>query len=402
MIYMKTFDESIESEKEIFKLCNKLVPEIVDGFVSAINQALSSGIEYVEDQIIGDGNGFASYLTPKSIVESYRSKFLEPFYKFIKDTNLSLFVVIGPKDESSRKYSGLYSKGNSIQVYIDNLNFRKDLVDLFKKYNQLSRIKNSFIKMFEKSRSFQTLIHEFVHAYDDFISSGKYMPQEYKSLDRGYEWGEYASQNLEVNARYISSINSLEQLEMRYYADFDRVIEQFKMDFEGWHTISKDQQKRILNRLYAWYNQPVEKEKEKKKALKYIYNDASFRQLYELGDKRPLTNEVKIPQNLKGTSFNIDLISYMKESADQLVSGNYDKKEFKNSSIIRNRYKGFKVIKSILERMEKMQSKIDKMPYLADTLQSQREDFKFMVNELERKLGLSTRDLSIIASRFKD
>lgn len=179
-------------------------------------------------------------------------------------------------------------------------------------------------------------------------------------------------------------------------------MDEFKNRFEGWHVISKDQQKRIANRLYAWYIQPIEKEKEKKKALKYIYNDASFRQLYELGDKKPLTNDVEIPKNLKGTNFNIDLISYMKESAEQLVKGNYDKKEFNNPSIIKNRYKGFKVIKSILERMEKMQSKISKMPYLADTLQSEREGFQFMVDELEKKLSLSTRDLSIIASRFKD
>lgn len=181
MIRMRTFNESMESEREIFKLCHKLAPEIVDGFIRIINLINKKfGMGYVENEILGSGDGFTSSLFPEDVVEIYRSKFLEPFYRFIEENRLIVYVIMG--DTSKRRTPAQYTKKDprsnaftaTIKVYIDDLNFRKEVVDLFKKYNQESSIKNSFLDIFKNSRSFQTLVREFVHAYDDFISSGKY------------------------------------------------------------------------------------------------------------------------------------------------------------------------------------------------------------------------------------
>lgn len=394
MIIMKKFDESLESERHLKNISEEFIEELSKETLKLFEQLVWDENRDIEDILLNPAS------TGMVVTSEYTSvkipKFLENFFEdhlFAKGSGIFLYIGMGIKNKGA---AGRYQKG-PIDLYIVDKKIIEEILDTLIRYNQDSRIINSLERIY-KDTIFLTLIHELTHAYDDYISSGKYSPKNYKDVTKGDEWGEYASQNLEVNARYVSTVANLKDIGVKYTIhDFEDVIDEFIHRFRGWTTLNKEQQERLIKRLYTWYIEPIKGKREKNKALKYIYNNASFKQLHQIDEFKKLSNSrVELPQHLKNTDFDIDVISYMKESASQLINGNYNKKEFNNPSIIRNRYKGFKAVANVINIIQKLESK----GYVRDvskTLQNQYRVLQLYADELD----VSLEDLYTIARRFK-
>lgn len=419
MIRIRKFDESIESERQIKKISERYISVLAEKTYDAFMQ-WSDSKRYNDNLsvMLLDRKGRGSVVSIDFDSVKY-PKFLEDFFKHLEYDPPSIRFYMGVYFIEKRIGGNYSPQTKDINVFVYNERVLSEMIDVFKKYNNQSRIVNQFERILDGYNSI--LVHELTHAYDDYISSGKFMPKDYKSIGgEGDDWEEYASQNLEVNARYASTIAKLTDMGVKYTLDFDGVLDEFKRRFQGWNTISNEQQKRLTNRLYAWYTEPIEGKREKNKALKYIYNNASFKQLYEIADstfQKFKNSRVKIPDNLKNTDFpEIDVVSYIKESAQQLIEGNYDRKEIKNPAIVRNRYSGFKAVEHLIDQKDKYAQMVndiesENLGVDIEELLDKNPKYKMMhkswqkaldkISNLSKQLEVSEDSLYTIAKRFE-
>ncbi len=96
-----------------------------------------------------------------------------------------------------------------------------------------------------------TFIHELTHAYDYYVSEGRFTDAEGIVKSGDDEAGYYASQH-EVNARYSDTIAQLDGVK----GDLDKYdyIKRFMEMFVGWDVLDYSQQKRLIKRAtMEWY-----------------------------------------------------------------------------------------------------------------------------------------------------
>jgi len=110
----------------------------------------------------------------------------------------------------------------------------------------------------EKTEIRNSLVHEFTHAYDDYISKGKYASKDSpKSKEDSLG---YLQSNHEVNARYTAAVDEIRNYKLidpdnKTRGGFENYLWEFKQAFLGWADMKPEVQKSLTNRLYKDYSQ---------------------------------------------------------------------------------------------------------------------------------------------------
>jgi hypothetical protein len=204
------------------------------------------------------------------------TKYSDNIKKFIGSAGVTIHFV------TNIASSGLYSKsisqmefGNTTiprkdnRIYI-NLNDGKFIKSLeHEGIFEYSFTPEEFQEMLKKALTAglkDTIVHELQHAYDDFISNGKYASDkrskkyyanntynsfdpESKMSDKQYE--QYLNLPHEYWARFSEALASIDV--RPDLDDFNSVFNDFKYSFAGYETLLPNAKKRILNSLYKFY-----------------------------------------------------------------------------------------------------------------------------------------------------
>ena len=88
------------------------------------------------------------------------------------------------------------------------------------------------------------LIHELIHAYDDYISGGKFRDPNYNPYKKEKDHNKYLNYTHEINARFFQTVASLPKTTI--WKDY---LRDFKYKFEGWKFLSPTTKKRLITRL---------------------------------------------------------------------------------------------------------------------------------------------------------
>jgi hypothetical protein len=124
--------------------------------------------------------------------------------------------------------------------------------DVFAKVREAAKQGNitfwTIMEMLKNSVS--TLLHELVHAYDDFKSKGKYVDQDkYVSVDRPNvdqeTFNKYLNNPAEINARYAQAIANVYGFQHRPWKEF---FARFRSEFVGWRILSPEDKRRLTVR----------------------------------------------------------------------------------------------------------------------------------------------------------
>jgi hypothetical protein len=118
---------------------------------------------------------------------------------------------------------------------------------------------------------YDTIIHELVHAYDDYASEGKFRENKRSGADRtqalirgeGEHGKAYLRDPIEINARFSQVIVNLQKTFWRYKT-FAEYLDDFKFGFNGWDVVPPREQRRLIKRLGADYTSKKKTEKKDK------------------------------------------------------------------------------------------------------------------------------------------
>ena len=390
MIKIIRQQESLESEKALRQLTGRYIVVLAEAISKKMAYFIQNkDVQYLRDNMDRKLTFFVSYRDVRF------PAFLRDFERFLSDRSFVIELIVQDTNEY-RDIRGVYRQ-KDIQLYLTERRAIERFIDIT--YTQRIRRIEEFLQ--EDSYIQSVLLHELTHAYDDFVSSGKYISSDYKNpWDSGYDT--YAKQNVEVNARYAQAIRKLEVFGIRYYEDdFENVVSNFKDLIGAWGVLSDDQQKRLIARLYEWYTQPITGKREKQKALKYVYNQALLDQL------RPSVIEfdnsrIQVPKHLTGiVQGDIDVEAYAKEKAEELINGTYDRKTFKSYRMLENPYMHFNMtptvdtIEKLKGQKERSASKLS--PLLSSIIDSKTEEIRTFID----KLSITDEEFEIMQSRFK-
>jgi hypothetical protein len=371
--YKPLFKESIQSEKAIAELVDFVIDKLSNNMMKKINNG-----DFIPEKRFNLRMSFDEnkYSNPPEILKEFVNLFL---YEF--DVILS-----SDKDKANGVYQ---SKKNRIVLWNvlfpntwtkDNPHFegKKEIKDYFRRYSR------------------GTLIHEFAHAYDDFISRGKYLPKKYKDAPESHEdekgWKDYAKQNLEVNARYTDWINEHQKERITY--TWPEYVKEFKQEW-GIKYLNPEQYRRLINRLFAQYNEPLPEDFKLE-----VLNSLSFK-LFHKGFENKLNVNDFIPEDKrwKDQLTKKDIFNYMKKSIQNILTGKVKESEIKNPAIIDNRYAGLKSIKYSFELIDSMEENLKKHadnPDIVKTIQKQIDKELAYYEGFKRIFKLSDEDLKQI------
>ena len=227
--------------------------------------------------------------------------------------NLTLFVM--PK---SNRTQGGYGN-NRIYLYIENFNLntrdKRDILDVIKNLKS-------------------TIIHELTHAWDDYKSKGNYQDQD-KYLSSDNDIKSYLNQQVEINARYTSILDKIDI--NRYFLNFESFKNIFQSNFPGYTYMSKDQEKRILQRLLKDYNMPL-------KSQQYNYNMIRLSQRYIYSIMNDTNDFREALKTARIKSSESEIRRFTKESFEKIIHNNASRNEIKNPIIIQNRFKALEIV----------------------------------------------------------
>ena len=99
---------------------------------------------------------------------------------------------------------------------------------------------------------------------------------------------------------------------------------------------------------------------------------------------------MSVPDHLDYLKPELDVESYVKETAQKLIQGKINREEFNNPSIPRNRYKGFNIIEDIISIMGKLERKGKPV-----------DEYQGALENFAQELDVSVDDLYTIARRFE-
>jgi len=371
--YKPLFKESIQSEKAIAELVDFVIDKLSDVMMKRINDG-----DFIPDKRFNLRMGFEEnkYSNPPEILKEFANLFL---YNF--DVILS---------SDKKTIDGHYSsKENRIVVW--NVLFPNTWIKGTRHFEGKKEVHDYFRTYFRK-----TLIHEFTHAYDDFISKGKYLPKKYKNFPASQEdekgIKDYAKQNLEVNARYTDWVNAHQKERITY--TWQEYVKEFKQEW-GIKYLNPEQYRRLINRLFAQYNEPLPEDFKPE-----VLNSLSFK-LFHKGFEGKLNANDFIPEDKrwKDSLTKQDIFNYMKKSIQNVLAGKVKESDIKNPVISDNRYSGLKSIKYTFELIDAMEDNIKKHannPGILATLQKQIAKEKAFYEDFKRIFKLSDEDLKKI------
>ena len=373
--YKPLFKESIQSEKAIADLVDFVIDRLSDVMMKRIN-----GGAFVPEKRFNLRMGFGEenkYSNPPEILKEFVNFFLHSF------------DVILSSDKNNSIEGEYSSKQNRIVVW--NVLFPNTWIKGARHFEGKKEIHDYFRTYFRK-----TLVHEFAHAYDDFISRGKYLPKNYKGAPatQGDETGmkDYAKQNLEVNARYTEWINSHQKERVTY--TWQEYAKEFKQEW-GIKYLNPEQYRRLINRLFAQYNEPLPDDFKPE-----VLNSLSFK-LFHKGFENKLSANDFIPEDKrwKDQLTKKDIFNYMRKSIQNILTGKVKESDIKNPAINKNRYAGLKSIKYTFELINAMEDNIKKHadnPDIIKILQKQIDKEKAFYEGFKRIFKLSDEDLKKI------
>lgn len=144
------------------------------------------------------------------------------------------------------KYLGAYYRAPKARIIIyvakeDDLRILENDLAAYDTIRSTTAI--SFLRRFKT-----TLVHELVHAYDDFASQGK----AFKHKIIPSEYDAYLSLPSEINARFMEVVKELEHKKLDGWQAY---LGAFRFEFKGWKLLTDDQKKRLVRRLAAEYQQ---------------------------------------------------------------------------------------------------------------------------------------------------
>jgi hypothetical protein len=326
-IYQRIFRESIQSEKDIKTFAEWVMDRLVDKMLEILDKTSPKNLPNEKDRM------WILYELEK-VTKGYSPK--RDFKKFIdslKAREFRFYLL----QQSGEKGGGFYNSNNDkiilyynhVVEWNDNVTqgFLSDDSTFTKVFSKI--VKEDFYKKY-----LDTLVHELTHAYDDFISQGKYSPKDYVGFsDDDSISDEYYQQNLEVNAYYTSAINSIERLRIN---SFESYFSSFKDAFYGrWKVLDKKQQNRLMDRVYKRWSEPIKVNK------KEYLNSKSF-MVFAMAMKGDDYTET-INDTRTGISGK-EVIKYAQETIKILLSGRIDPKLFNNYSSYKNRFSFFRMI----------------------------------------------------------
>ena len=266
MKWIKTF-ESLTSQKYLEILVNDIIKLMVKRTV----------LYDIEEK---DGLKYLNYINGAYLPYLDISNYDEELQRFIKETKIG---IVPEKNHFAR--GSYHSQKEMKMIYLD-------IPDKFiEKVN--NKLENSnleqalFIEFYFQFDS--TLLHELQHAWDDWKSNGKTFfnkkwgrfVDKKKKLVKSDSFSKeesdinrlYMNLQHEINARFtqtIKKINFGEVDNLDYYVpietmiSLEKVLKDFKSNFDGYHMLSPKDKKRIINRVVLyWRNYKEELEKKK-------------------------------------------------------------------------------------------------------------------------------------------
>lgn len=352
MRIMKRYSESIESERELRKFVERLLPIFGENIYFGIQQ-------YNEHPIYGSDVGITQFYLSNlrtSLSQIYPSKFLSSFYDWMLENNFQ--IKIGYNEG---KFKAQF-RNNDYQIFITFLKpLMLDLIDIVKRVSNEKIAITKVTNLLGKDYFHEVLLHEMTHAYDHFISQGKYFNNKsYVPAAQGdISSVDYYAQDIEINAFYSGFIKSLEEQGWKYvYADFEDLFERFRgmkghyrvIDWMKDFPIEKKQ--KITSRLYQWFIDPPKGKIEERKALELYYTYLTskvlgsallddFSDFTESTLTRFFERSIKeyLPPSLKRLATSEGAVQYLLETMILFAKGKYRPQEVKTPYSLQ--YEGF-------------------------------------------------------------
>ena len=263
MKWIKTF-ESIASQKSIETLANDILRDMAK--------------LYMDNMVVSKfGNGKYIMFEKYYVININSDKYDNDTKKFIDDTNLK--IVLDEKNNTTTKAS--YTPYHNIIT----LNYEKEFNEKIQyELNNPEKLGN-YIMEYNETKLYATLynefnkylIHELQHAWDDWITKGKFqntkkwdkylknkiMLQTNKNLDyktKSNIHKQYLKLPHEINARFTDAMKETTRDMWKMDDDwvyhkqpFEDVVKNFKLNYEHWREMSPTVQKRLLHRLYQFW-----------------------------------------------------------------------------------------------------------------------------------------------------
>lgn len=252
--HLKYITESIESQRSIEKLTDKL-----------LSDAAKDISRRIEKQEHPADNPYAFVEIPDDFMKDdpHINKMRKPFQtvKFTK------------RPSGTRKTQGGYYNADTKEIVLHYSDYLlSTLKDWAFSVREFGEKGPSHMKVHSKLMEMRdTLVHELTHVYDDVISKGKVFtgyPTDHKEIDMNPEavlkaQVKYWRNNAELNAFYSQAVAEIRRF--RRKSTWQEYRDRFMASFgkPKFANLKKKQQQRILSRLYAEYVSP-ETETEKK------------------------------------------------------------------------------------------------------------------------------------------
>lgn len=264
--------ESLESQRNIEEFTLNILREI--GRLTLIYEPLTTN----------DGQKYLRHFSSLNTTGLPKNKYSKPFQNFIESSNLQIIFkknMTGSFGKNSTTL-GTFSSPNIIFLNLRDSFLEKINLEL-KENPKFDKI-DMFTKMYYEFES--TLIHEIQHAYDYWISKGKYVEnkkmqhfqskvhQHLRNNDEKISddiidpiFKKYTALPHEINARFTQAFKKIrkytysedKKLIKKPYQDFQ---DMFEYEFEHWREMKPDIKRSLLKRLYLmWDKLPEEKTK---------------------------------------------------------------------------------------------------------------------------------------------
>lgn len=350
MRIVRKFNDSVESERELRRFVEKLLPRICVEIVATVKgrrapDFLTSRFESLLTLFI------FKYELPRGLSDVYPSAFLSDFYDFIssEDNKRNSFRVRVVYDGGRHK--GYYNGRDGLIHLTLSRKTMEEVITIVERVPSENIALTKVTNLLLNDYFHEMLLHEFTHAYDDFISKGKYMGKTY--VKPGYsdeENAAYYSQDLEVNAFFSGIVKHLERFNWKYiYPVFDKLIDDLYFlsgyygDIKSLPGFPKEKKERIISRIYQWYVEPPLNKVEERKGLEayytYLTNNHAFMtgfflKSFEFSDfevRSLLSREMKkaVPLALKGVASVDGAMDFFAETLKLFAKGRYRKQDFK-------------------------------------------------------------------------
>lgn len=233
-----------------------------------------------------DGQKYIRNISSVNIKGLPRKKYSKKFQNFIESSNLQIIFRknMGGSMGKNSSTLGQYQTPSIIFLNLKD-DFLKTLNEKIKEISTFDKL-DLFTSLYYVFES--TLIHEIQHAYDDWISKGKYMEnvksnQFQKDINQHFRhaneeasdeqynttFNNYTFLPHEINARFTQAFKKIRKYSLDKGDNSNMIMikksfEEFKKDlaleFEHWYQMGDGVKKRLIKRLYLmWYQLPEKK-----------------------------------------------------------------------------------------------------------------------------------------------